>query len=55
MNPVDRHSVDENDCDDRVTGIDAVTLIDGVTASEIATLTSIYCAIYYVGGREIVT
>ena len=55
MNPVDRHSADENDCDDHVTGIDAVTSIDGVIGSESATLTSIYCAIYYVGGREIVT
>ena len=55
MNPVDRHSVDENDCDDHVSGFYAATSIDGVTASEIATLTSICYAIYYVGGREIVT
>ena len=45
VNPVARHSVDENDCDDHVSGFDAVTSIDGVTASEIATLTSICCAI----------
>ena len=45
VNPVDRHSVDENDCDDHVSGFYAATSIDGVTASEIATLTSICCAI----------